>query len=236
MVKSIEKKIFFLVLICSTPRLIAEATYAPSSQEVRATEKPAPTSQSSQKTTPSNVPKAKTAHDCYKPNHPLCAAIKKLQPRLSDEEAFKLSTVFKSVAKEYTVPAPLLASIAMQESAFKLSTVRRVKGLIKQPDGTYSEGVVVSDVCMMQINAFNIIKLELETEKLLTDPKYCIQAGAKILASFKAKQQREANWWTRYNAVSKMHRQIYQNHVMRHWRKLDPLIDAQNNQVQQVVF
>ena len=150
----------------------------------------------------------------------------KLAPRLQPAVALVYSNAFVKVARRQKIPVQLLVAIAMQESNFRLDAVRQVKGLVLE-DGVYRAASVGSDFCMMQINAVNIYKLNLDANQLLGDPEYCIGAGAKVLNYFKRFAKTDPTWWTRYNAFSDLHRKVYLEHVLKHWRQIDPAVDEQ---------
>ena len=138
--------------------------------------------------------------------------------------ALKISDQFLTVSRKYKIPPLLLVSIAKQESNFRLDVVRKVNGL-SLVEGAYKESTVGSDFCMMQINVYNIKRLHFDAGRLITDSGYCIDSGAQILNSFrKGKTHTPPGWWSRYNASSEFHRQIYQKYVLKHWRKIDPQI------------
>ena len=172
-----------------------------------------------------NIPVTKR-HACFLPKNPLCQKILTLNPNLDKDYALNLSNAFHRVAKKFQIPKDLLVSIAKQESNFRLDAVREVSGLILDEDG-YKQAKVGSDFCMMQINALNILRMKFDAKKLTEDVTYCLEAGAKILTWAKKYKDKDPEWWTRYNAVSDIHRQTYKKHVLKHWRKLDPQVDNQ---------
>ena len=171
----------------------------------------------------------KKTHPCLTPKNPLCGNIAHLAPQIDLNYALKLSNHFIRVARQYKIPRNLLVAIAKQESNFKLEAIRMVNGLILEEGNgqLYKESQVGSDFCMMQINASNITRLKLDAHRLITEPQYCIEAGARILRFAQRHEKKEPTWWTRYNAVSDIHRTIYMEHVLKHWRKLDPQIDQE---------
>ena len=171
-------------------------------------------------------------HHCFEKKNPLCKAIIHLQPKLDLDYALQLSDIFYTVAKNYKLPAPLLVSIAMQESRFNLSALRKVSGLELNSQGKYVTTSIYTDFCLMQINTKNIKRLELDAQRLLTDAPYCIEAGARILTESKSWQKIESDktaWWSRYNGSNALYRKVYQEQVLAHWRKLDPLIESDLN-------
>lgn len=164
-------------------------------------------------------------HPCHSPKNPLCQKISKLAPHLDLDFSFRISNDFHHVAKEYDLPSSLLISIAMQESTFNLQAVRKVKGYLINEKGLYETAIIGSDFCMMQINIRNIIHFDLDPKRLVTDSRYCIAAGAKILnATMKRFKGKEEKWWTRYNSSNPVHRKNYGELVLKYWRTIDPVI------------
>jgi hypothetical protein len=160
--------------------------------------------------------------DCMYKKNTICQKLITLRPRLDHEEAYKLSNHFHKLAKKYQLSADLLISIAFQESAFRLETVRKITGLIFDDEKqSFREMRLGSDFCMMQINTKNIRNMKLDVKKLLNDTAYCIEAGAKILATYKVlHSKKNKKWWTFYNAVHESKREIYFKHVTRHLKKI----------------
>ena len=163
-----------------------------------------------------------TSKDCMYKKNTICQKLITLRPRLDHKEAYKLSNHFHKISKKYKLDANLLISIAFQESSFKLNTVRKILGLIYDDDTeTFKEMRLGSDFCMMQINTKNIRKMKLNVKKLLNNSAYCIEAGAKILASYKVlHSKKDKTWWTFYNAILESKRDIYCHHVSRHLKKI----------------
>ncbi len=161
--------------------------------------------------------------DCMHKRNTICHKMIKLNPKMDQKEAYKLSNIFSKMAKKYDLNPALLVSIAFQESSFKPNAIRKVSGFLYDvEEKKYVKTKIGSDFCMMQIHTSNIRKMELSVEKLLDDPKYCIETGAKILSRYKKEfSKTEVNWWTNYNAKTKLKQQIYFNKVSRHLNKLD---------------
>lgn len=135
-------------------------------------------------------------------------------------EALKLSNSFYRVAKKHCLDPKLLVSIAFQESCLQLDVVRKTNGFILVDD-EYVEASVGSDFCMMQVNIRNIKHYKLDVNRLLTEADYCIGAGAVILKDIENRYSgKEDKWWSRYNSVSRFHREIYQKHIERHMEKI----------------
>ena len=159
-------------------------------------------------------------HPCFNGRNKTCEIISHLKPSMNHNEALKLSNSFYRVAKRHCLDPKLLVSIAFQESCLQLDAVRKTNGFILVDD-EYVEASVGSDFCMMQVNIRNIKHFDLDVNKLLTEPDYCIGAGAVILKDIQNRYARkEDKWWSRYNSVSKFHREIYQKHIERHLEKI----------------
>ena len=166
-------------------------------------------------------------HKCVNGRNPICQSIITLKPGLSHNEAFQLSNVFFKVSRSYKLDPRMMVAIAFQESTLELGAVRKVFGLDMDKDSNFKEVTVGSDFCMMQINAGNIKRYQLDAGRLLTDAYYCIESGAKILQSFSKKYGRlEENWWTRYNSCTPAYREMYQKLVSKHWDKILPNPEA----------
>jgi hypothetical protein len=69
---------------------------------------------------------------------------------------------------------------------------------------------------MMQINDRTIKRFGFDQERLMTDLPYCVDAGAKVLSELKHRYgKREQDYWTRYNAVTPVKRDLYKTLVER---------------------
>jgi soluble lytic murein transglycosylase-like protein len=161
--------------------------------------------------------------NCLHKRNTICRNISKLNPKMDLKEAYKLSNLFSKISKKYKISADLLISIAFQESSFKHDAIRKVSGLVyDNSTNKYKKVRVGSDFCMMQIHISNIAKMDLKVDKLLKDPKYCIETGAKILSQYKNKySKKEKRWWTHYNAKTKSKQNIYFDKVARHLKKIN---------------
>lgn len=172
---------------------------------------------------------AKTSK-CMQKKNVLCQGIVKLNPYMDHDLAYELSNHFHQNAMKYNVPAKVLVAIAFQESAFKQDTVRKVRGYTFDEVFGYKEVRIGADFCMMQINIKNIRKMELDVEQLLQDPKYCIEAGARVLSIYKKKySDKDPMWWAYYNATSKYKREVYHTMVTRHLTKITKTVKIASN-------
>lgn len=166
---------------------------------------------------------------CMQPKNVLCQSIVNLNPYMDHDDAYELSNHFHQTALKYDVPAKVLVAIAYQESAFKQDTIRKISGFTYDEVFGYQEVKIGADFCMMQINIKNIRNMDLSIEQLLKDPKYCIEAGAKVLSMYKELySKKDSMWWAYYNAVQKDKRALYHKLVTRH---LDKIQKSQDRKV-----
>ena len=168
-------------------------------------------------------------HACFNGKNSICEFIVSLNQRMPLSESLALSNSFYRIAKKYQLDPMLLVSIGFQESSLKLDAVRKSRGFIWD-ETEYREVAVASDFCMMQINISNIKAQNIDIDRILTEADYCIEAGAKILKGIERRYSRtETTWWTRYNSVSQIHRDIYEKHIQGHLEKIIPLEDQIKN-------
>lgn len=117
------------------------------------------------------------------------------KPTINKAYAKKLSELIVLKSKKYGIPQRVFTAILMQESAYKLNTVRTMKGLNK--------GIVTTiglDYGIAQIYWKTIRSYGFNSRKLTTDLDYSLDAGAKVLSWFyKTYGKRERYWWVRYN-------------------------------------
>ena len=114
--------------------------------------------------------------------------------------------MIKDISERYQVSSRHVAAIAMQESGYTLDAKHCYK----------IRGKIRCDFCMMQINDRTIKNFGFDKERLMMSESYCLEAGAKVLADLKHRfGKREKYFWTRYNAVSKDKRKVYQQLVER---------------------
>lgn len=168
------------------------------------------------------VPASGKSSDCLSKKNTICRNILKLSPTMDHEQAYRLSNQIYWTAKRYGLPSDLLLAIAFQESGFKTDIVRELNGLVyDEKTKGYREVRIGADFCMMQIHLSNIKKMNLDVKKLLSNTKYCLDAGAKILSQYRAEHgKKDENWWTYYNAIHEAKRQIYFRQVNRHLEKI----------------
>lgn len=167
--------------------------------------------------------------DCNK--HPIYCQIKKNSPKLNKQEAMELSNVVHKVSRKYRLPTRVFVGILAQESGYQLEAKGCHKGLVKQevdthtrepmtekPEIYYKEVKVCADFGIGQIYYQTAESFNFDLHKLTTDLEYSVEAAAIVLADFhKRYSAREVDWWTRYNARSKIKRQIYKQLVERYF-------------------
>jgi soluble lytic murein transglycosylase-like protein len=140
------------------------------------------------------------------PSPQLLRQIKKNHPKIDTQFARKLAVVVEDVSKKYKIKADKLLAIARQESAYDLNAKNCyvVKGKMR------------CDYCMMQINDKTIKAFGFDQKRLMTDVRYCVEAGAKVLQDFRHMYgSKEDDYWTRYNSSNDEKREIYRLAVSR---------------------
>ena len=154
---------------------------------------------------------------------------------INKKYAYKLSNVIHKAAIKYKIPSNLYTAILMQESRYSLKARGCHSGLReKYIENTFQctekqkniecktgsiiliETRICSDFGMSQIYYKTARRYKFDILKLTTDLQYSIEAGARVLSDFKKRYSRkETDWWTRYNASSKVKRRIYKELVER---------------------
>ena len=174
------------------------------------------------------------AADCEK--HPIYCQIKKNSPRLNKKKAYHLSNVIHKATRKYKIPARIFVGILAQESGYKLGARGCHRGLVlpkceelegpesirikckNKPHDFIKEIKVCADFGIGQIYYKTAKGFGFDISLLTTDLEYSIEASAKVLADFKKRySNKEVDWWTRYNARSKIKRQIYKTLVERYF-------------------
>jgi len=153
--------------------------------------------------------------------------------------ALQISNLIHNAAKRYDIPSDLYTAILMQESRYALKAKGCHKGLrklseiekeyflnkcaeemdidiCKEEIPILIEDKVCADFGMSQIHYQTIKRYSIDFNRLTTDVKYSIEAGAKVLSDFKKRYgHKEKDWWTRYNANNNIKRDIYKQLVER---------------------
>ena len=127
-------------------------------------------------------------------------------PFLETKYVVALAAIFSKAAEQFEVDAHRLAAIAMQESGY----------VVDAKNCYYLKGKMHCDYCMMQVNDQTIKRYKMDLNLLMTDPQYCIFAGAAILADFKSQYgKKDSKYWSRYNSSDPELRKIYERLVNR---------------------
>lgn len=167
--------------------------------------------------------------DCDK--HPIYCQIKKNAPRMNSKRAMHISNAIHKVSEKYNLPTRIFVGILAQESAYRLGAKGCHRGLVKEvahvkPNAPMSVPPVVKHIEKRVCSDFGIGQIYYKTAKgfgfdiakLTTDLEYSLEASAKVLADFKRRYSaREVDWWTRYNASSRVKRKIYKQLVERYF-------------------
>jgi soluble lytic murein transglycosylase-like protein len=96
----------------------------------------------------------------------------------------QLRGLASEVAQQYNLDPELFSAIVEQESSWNVSAYN----------------AATADYGLTQINEYNVKALNLDRERLLTDPRYNLEAGAKILSYFQKRYaHKERLWFARYN-------------------------------------
>jgi hypothetical protein len=163
--------------------------------------------------------------------HPIYCQIKKNSPRIDKKKAMHLSNVIHKISRKYSLPTRIFVGILAQESGYKLEAKGCHKGLVKEvthmetrapmtthPIVEYKEVKVCADFGIGQIYYKTAKGFGFNLNKLTTDLDYSVEAAAQVLADFKKRYSaREVDWWTRYNARSRIKRKIYKQLVERYF-------------------
>lgn len=161
-------------------------------------------------------------------NNPIYHSILVLNPKIDKRDAFKYSNIIYKYSSVYQIDPFLIVAITRQESYINLNTVREViisDIHLDKKTNKFIKKVEITDFCMMQINKQNVISKNLDPERLIRDPDYCIHEGIKILSFFKKFNGSEEFWWTRYNSPNDTHREIYKKYVLSHYSKISEIVN-----------
>lgn len=140
--------------------------------------------------------------------------VQKNNPSLNQNFAKKLAKTIVKKSNKYKISPRILAAILMQESSYKISAKNLKCGI---SISTGQRDCVAVDFGIGQINHRTIKSFKFNTDKLLSDLDYSVEASAKVLADFKRMYgKKDPEYWTRYNAGSIEKRNVYKNLVARH--------------------
>lgn len=164
--------------------------------------------------------------------HPIYCQIKKNRPRINKKKAMHLSNVIYKISRKHRLPTRIFVGILAQESGYKLEARGCHRGLVKNkivtnqsavmtiapPKPEYTEVKVCADFGIGQIYYRTAKGFGFDLRLLTTDLNYSINAAATVLADFQKRYSaREVDWWTRYNARSRIKRKIYKQLVERYF-------------------
>lgn len=100
-----------------------------------------------------------------------------------------LADAILQASLKYKIQARLLSAIIMTESGYYVGAVNRRS----------------NDYGICQINVANIKRMKLDKSRLLTDIKYSVEAGARVLAYFQGRySHKEKYWYCRYNVGTRV--------------------------------
>lgn len=171
------------------------------------------------------------AIDCVR--NPIYCQIVENKPNIDKNYAMKLSNVIHNNCVKYNIPSNIFAALLMQESSYVLKTKGCYKGLVKnevcednipfnfilspkQCEFKWEEVKVCADFGISQIHYKTAQRYGFDTNRLITDLEYSVEAGAIVLSDFKKRYaHKEVYWYTRYNASSKIKRKIYRKLIER---------------------
>lgn len=109
--------------------------------------------------------------------------IKQISPQMPHAKVVKLASHIEAACIEFNIPCELYTAILAQESMFQLDAFN----------------VKTQDYGIAQINIKTIKAYKFDKHLLLTDLRYSVRAGAKVLSWFTRYKSKESNWACRYN-------------------------------------
>jgi len=148
---------------------------------------------------------------------PIYQQIIKNSPRIDREYAMELSALIHKYSIKYKIPPHIYTAILMQESSYRLHVKWCTTQSVKV-NGTWQKQRVCKDFGISQIHYKTARSYGFDKEKLVTDLKYSVKAGAIVLSDFKEMYKlKELDWWTRYNTSNREKRDIYKKRVKRYF-------------------
>lgn len=125
--------------------------------------------------------------------------ILKNKPTIDKTYARTLANVIVDKASKHNISASKYTAILAQESNYKLNSINHKSG----------------DYGLSQINYKTAKAFDFDTDRLLTDLEYSIEAGLIVLADFKKRYaHKETDWWSRYNSSNRDKRDRYKKLVV----------------------
>lgn len=148
--------------------------------------------------------------------HSVYCQIIRNAPKIDKSFALVLSNTIYKASKKYNIDKNLYAAILAQESMYKLNTINCTNGL------TMTEEVetVCTDFGISQIHYKTIDRYGFDTDLLIEDLNYSVEAGAKVLSDFKRiYSKKEKHWWSRYNSSNNKKRLEYETRIYKYLPK-----------------
>ena len=109
--------------------------------------------------------------------------IRQISLLMPQAKVVQLAYHIEAACLEFNIPCELYTAILAQESMFQLDAFN----------------YKTQDYGIAQINIKTIKAYKFDKHLLLTDLKYSIRAGAKVLSWFSRYKSRESHWFCRYN-------------------------------------
>lgn len=119
----------------------------------------------------------------------------------------KLTALIIAVALKFGIDPELFTALIAQESSF-----RSIKSCYIVHRNRACE--VTCDWGLAQVNDVWIKRWNLDPQRLLEDPRYNLETGARILQLLKRQYQEEDNFWSRYNTAHAIRRAKYEQQVL----------------------
>lgn len=130
------------------------------------------------------------------------AHIHALKPSLGRAQTHRLAHVVDVVARRHGVPPEVLVALMKHESDFDVHA-------------THVNANGTTDWGLLQVNDVQVRRYGLNTCRLLNDPWYALDWGARILGDLKRKFEPDEplTWFTRYNSSRPKNREKYGREV-----------------------
>lgn len=109
--------------------------------------------------------------------------IRQISPLMPQAKVTQLAYHIEAACIEFNIPYELYTAMLAQESMFQLDAFN----------------VKTQDYGIAQINIRTIEAYRFDKHLLLTDLRYSVRAGAKVLSWFTRYKSKESNWQCRYN-------------------------------------
>ncbi len=120
----------------------------------------------------------------------------------------KLLVLIAMIALKHGIEPEIFTAIIAQESSFRAVKACRIVHRQKACFATCDWGLA-------QINDVWIERWKLSPCRLLSDSRYNLEVGARLLKILKRRYGHEEKWWSRYNSAIPKHRERYEQFVTR---------------------